>query len=231
MFLTEEEKRHTAYHEAGHTLVGKLLPGAEKIHKVTIIPRGMALGVTQPLPEKDQYDISRDQATKKITMLMGGRAADELAIGEPTAGASNDIEKATELARRMVCEWGMSERLGPIAFGRKEGEVFLGREFSQHQDFSQETAVAIDDEVRRIVTGCYEHAKELLSQNMDQLHRLAEALLEYETLDAEEIDMVLRGESLSSRRRASELRGFEQKDAKKNRGFLGGLVPAAEGKS
>jgi cell division protease FtsH len=228
MFLTEEEKRHTAYHEAGHALIGKLLPGSDRVHKVTIIPRGMALGVTQQLPEKDVLDITRDQALKKIAMMMGGRAADELVVGQPTAGASNDIEKATELAKKMVCEWGMSDRLGPLAFGKKEESVFLGREFGQAPDYSQQTALTIDEEVKAIVTGQYQQARDILSQNLEKLHTLAEALLEYEVLDGEEIDRVLRGENLPSRRRVSEGRPAGE-PAKKPRGFFGGLVPV-EGK-
>jgi cell division protease FtsH len=223
MFMTEEEKKHTAYHEAGHTLVAMLIPGSTPIHKVTIIPRGMALGVTQSVPERDVLDISRDQAAKKIAMMMGGRAADELIIGEPTAGASNDIEKATELARRMVCDWGMSAKLGPLAFGQKEGEVFLGREFSQKSNYSEQTAILIDAEIKDIVTTEYHRAKSLLQENIDKLHKVAEALLEYETLDGGEVAMIIKGETLSRPKHAEPKQPQDQ--AKKPRGLFSGLVP------
>lgn len=193
LIIGEEEKRNTAYHEAGHTLVAKLIPGTDPIHKVTIIPRGMALGLTQQLPEEEKFTQSREQAEASLAILMGGRCAEELIFGHQTTGAGNDIEKATELARRMVCEWGMSEKLGPLAFGKREDTVFLGRDFTQHPDYSESTAVKIDEEIRRLVTENYHRAKTLLTDHRDILCRLAEALLEYETLTSEQIDQVIQG--------------------------------------
>jgi len=197
MIMSDEEKKTTAYHEAGHTLVAKLIPGTDPVHKVTIIPRGMALGLTQQLPEKDKYIQSRKYTEDMIAILMGGRCAEELIFQEQTTGAGNDIEKATEIARRMVCEWGMSDRLGPLAFGKKEEQIFLGREIAQHQDYSESTAVLIDDEVKKVILANYERAKKLLGENKDKLHNVALALLDRESLDGEEIDRVLRGEKLS----------------------------------
>ncbi len=196
MVIDEDEKRNTAYHEAGHTLVAKLLPGTDPVHKVTIIPRGMALGLTQQLPEQEKYSQSREQAENHIAILMGGRLAEEIFFSQKTTGAGNDIEKATELARRMVCEWGMSEKLGPLTYGKKEEMVFLGKEIAQHQDYSENTAMEIDAEVRSIVLGNYERAKRLLLEHKDTLQNLAEALLEYETLNTEQIDQVVRGVKL-----------------------------------
>ncbi|MBI4412115.1 MAG: ATP-dependent metallopeptidase FtsH/Yme1/Tma family protein [Deltaproteobacteria bacterium] len=196
MIISDEEKKTTAYHEAGHTLAAKMIPGTDPVHKVTIIPRGMALGVTQQLPEKDKYMQSKKQAEDMIAILMGGRCAEELIFAEQTSGAGNDLEKATDIARRMVCEWGMSERLGPLTFGKKEEQIFLGREIAQHQDYSESTAVMIDDEVKKIVVTNYERTKKLLKDNLDKLHHLAEALLEQESLDGDQIDRVIRGERL-----------------------------------
>ncbi|MDL1871724.1 ATP-dependent metallopeptidase FtsH/Yme1/Tma family protein [Deltaproteobacteria bacterium PRO3] len=197
MIISDEEKKTTAYHEAGHTLVARLIPGTEPVHKVTIIPRGMALGLTQQLPEEEKHSHSKDYAENMIAILMGGRLAEELIFGQKTTGAGNDIEKATDLARKMVCEWGMSEKLGPLAFGKKEEAIFLGREFAQHQDYSERTAAEIDHEVRDIVTRNYERAKDLLKNHLTELHALAEALLERETLTSEEINQVIRGEKLA----------------------------------
>jgi cell division protease FtsH len=196
MVLTETEKRTTAYHEAGHTLVGKFLPGTDPIHKVTIIPRGMALGVTQTLPMEDRVSLTKDRAENSIAFLMGGRLAEELVLSQKTTGAGNDIERATELARRMVCEWGMSDVLGPLSFGKKEEAIFLGREISQHRDYSEQTAQTIDREVRDIVERNYQRAREILTQKLDILHSLAKALLEYETIDGEEVDRIVRGEKI-----------------------------------
>ncbi len=196
MVLTETEKRTTAYHEAGHTLVGKFLPGTDPIHKVTIIPRGMALGVTQTLPVEDRVSLTKDRAENSIAFLMGGRLAEELVLNQKTTGAGNDIERATELARRMVCEWGMSDVLGPLSFGQKEEAIFLGREISQHRDYSEQTAQTIDREVRDIVERNYQRAREILTQKLDILHNLAKALLEYETIDGEEVDRIVRGEKI-----------------------------------
>ncbi len=193
MIISDEEKRNTAYHEAGHTLVAKLLPGTDPIHKVTIIPRGRALGLTQQLPLDEKHTYSRDYLLNNITVLMGGRVAEELVFNHMTTGAGNDIERATELARKMVCEWGMSERLGPLAFGKKEEQIFLGREIAQHKDYSEKTAVEIDEEITSIVTQCYSKAKKILSENSETLHRLAETLLEREVLDGEEIERIVKG--------------------------------------
>ncbi len=196
MVLTETEKRTTAYHEAGHTLVGKFLPGTDPIHKVTIIPRGMALGVTQTLPMEDRVSLTKDRAENSIAFLMGGRLAEELVLNQKTTGAGNDIERATDLARRMVCEWGMSDVLGPLSFGKKEEAIFLGREISQHRDYSEQTAQTIDREVRDIVERNYQRARDILTQKLEILHSLAKALLEYETIDGEEVDRIVRGEKI-----------------------------------
>ena len=195
MILSEEEKRMISYHESGHTLVARSLPGTDPVHKVTIIPRGMALGLTQQLPLDEKHIHSKDQAENTISVLMGGRCAEELIFKQKTTGAGDDIDKATDLARKMVCEWGMSD-LGPLAFGRKEGEVFLGRDFVQHQEYSEKTAVAIDEEVTKIVSQNYDRAKRILEEKIDALHRLAQALLEFESLDGEQIDKIIRGEKL-----------------------------------
>src|SRR5205814_8380618 len=184
--MSNEEKRNTAYHEAGHTLVGIKVPNADPIHKVSIIPRGMALGVTMQLPEADRYSHTRDYLEGQIAIMMGGRIAEEIFLNHMTTGAANDIEKATELARKMVCEFGMSG-LGPITYGKKEEQIFLGREIAQHRDFSESTAVEIDKEVRRFVDDGYKSAVDILSHHRDTLIRMAHALLEREVLDAPEI--------------------------------------------
>jgi cell division protease FtsH len=191
MIISEEEKKDTAYHEAGHALVAKLTPGADPIHKVTIIPRGHALGVTQQLPIDERHIYPKEYLITNITTLMGGRAAEGLVLKRFTTGAGNDIEKATELARKMVCEWGMSEALGPLAFGQKEEQIFLGREISQHRDYSEKTAQEIDQEIRGIVMGCYERAEQVLKKNIKRLHALAKTLLERESLSGEEIDQII----------------------------------------
>ena len=177
MIISDEEKRNTAYHEAGHALVAKLLPGADPIDKVTIIPRGMALGLTQQLPMDEKHTYPREYLLNNLVILFGGgRVAEELVLEHTTTGAGNDIEKATDLARRMVCEWGMSEKLGPMTFGKKEGEIFPGRDFTQKADYSQSTAVEIDAEIRRIIQESYHRAKELLKTNLGLLHKVAEKL-------------------------------------------------------
>ena len=191
MMLTDEEKRTTAYHEAGHALMAKLLPGTDPVHKVTIIPRGRALGVTMQLPTDDRHNYSKDFLYNNLAILMGGRVAEELVLHHVTTGAGNDLERATDLARKMVCEWGMSEKLGPLTFGRKEEEIFLGREIATKRDFSDQIALDIDLEIRRLVTENYERAKRILTENMASLKALAEALLEKEVLDAPEIDAIL----------------------------------------
>ena len=196
MVLTEQEKRTTAFHEAGHTLVGKFLPGTDPIHKVTIIPRGMALGVTQTLPNEDRVNLSKEKAENNIAFLMGGRVAEELVLNQKTTGAGNDIERATELARKMVCEWGMSDVLGPLTFGQKEEAIFLGREIAQHRDYSEQTAQTIDREVRDIVERNYRRARDILSTKLSLLNDLAKALLEYETLDGDEVERIVQGQKI-----------------------------------
>ncbi len=194
MIISDQEKRNTAYHEAGHTLVAKMLPETDPIHKVTIIPRGRALGLTQQLPMDEKHTYPKTYLLDSLAVLMGGRAAEELVLEEKTSGAGNDIERATETARKMICQWGMSERLGPLAFGQKEEQIFLGREFAQHKDYSEETAVLIDQEIREVVTEAYERAKKILTDNMNILHALAEALLERETLVEREIEAIIAGD-------------------------------------
>ena len=199
MVISEREKRTTAYHEAGHTLVARILPGSDPVHKVTIIPRGPALGVTQQLPAEDRLSYTKEWAENRIAICLGGRIAEELIFGQMTTGAGNDIEKATELARKMVCEWGMSEKMGPLTFGHKEEQPFLGRDMGHHQDYSEETARAIDAEVKRIIMEGYERAHKALSENIEQLKRVAEALLEHETIDTADIDVILSGGTIQRR--------------------------------
>ena len=191
MIISDEEKRTTAYHEAGHALVAKLLPGTDPVHKVTIIPRGMALGLTQQLPLDEKYTYPREYLLNNLVILFGGRVAEELVLNQVTTGAGNDIEKATDLVRRMVCEWGMSEKLGPMAFGRKEEEIFLGRDLTQKADYSKTTAIQIDAEIRCIIQESYQRAKALLSANLRLLHEIAEKLLEKEVLEGSEIDAIV----------------------------------------
>ncbi|BCB95899.1 ATP-dependent zinc metalloprotease FtsH [Dissulfurispira thermophila] len=191
MVLSDTEKRNTAYHEAGHALVAKLTPGTDPIHKVSIIPRGRALGVTQQLPIDDRYTYSKDYLEKTLNVLLGGRAAEEIALHHMTTGAGNDLERATELARKMVTEWGMSERLGPLTFGKKDEQIFLGREIAKHKDYSEKTAEEIDDEIKKIVTSAYERAKKILKDNYDLLDALAHALLERETMEGHDIDKLI----------------------------------------
>jgi len=191
MILSDEEKRITAYHEAGHTLVAKLLPGTDPIHKVTIIPRGRALGLTQQLPVDERHTYPKSYLFNNLAILLGGRVAEEIVLNECTTGAGNDLERATDLARKMVCEWGMSDTLGPVTFGKREEHIFLGREIAQHKDYSEDTAIKIDQEVRRIVTDAYERAKNLLSEHINCLHDIAQALLEKESLDSKAIDEIL----------------------------------------
>jgi cell division protease FtsH len=191
LVLSEEEKRTTAYHEAGHALIAKLIPGTDPVHKVTIIPRGRALGVTMQLPTDDRHGYSKGYLYNQLAILMGGRVAEELVLKEMTTGAGNDLERATDLARKMVCEWGMSEKMGPLTFGKQNEQVFLGRELGSQRDFSESIAMEIDQEVKRLVTENYERAKRLLTENMASLKRLAEALLEKEVLDGSDIDNIL----------------------------------------
>jgi cell division protease FtsH len=192
MIISETEKRTIAYHEAGHALVADLLPGADPLHKVTIIPRGRALGLTQQLPADDKYNYSRDYLVNRITILLGGRAAEEIVFQQQTTGAGDDLEKATDMARKMVCEWGMSDKMGPLTFGKGEEHIFLGREVARPKDFSEETAVLIDSEIKRIVVECATRARHMIESNLEKLHALARALLERESLDGEEIARILR---------------------------------------
>ncbi len=191
MILSDEEKRITAYHEAGHTLVAKLIPGTDPIHKVTIIPRGRALGLTQQLPVDEKHTYPKSYLFNNLAILLGGRVAEELVLNECTTGAGNDIERATDLARKMVCEWGMSETIGPLAFGKRGEPIFLGREISQSKDYSEDTAIKIDQEVRRIVTEAYQRAKDLVRDHINCLHDIAQALLERESLDSKAIEQIL----------------------------------------
>jgi cell division protease FtsH len=202
MIITDEEKKVTAFHEAGHAILAALLPHADPLHKVTIIPRGMALGLTQQLPTEEKHNWSREQILDRIAVSMGGRIAEEVMFGQITTGAQNDIEQATELSRKMVCEWGMSEALGPLTYGKKEEQIFLGKEFNRHQDYSEATALKIDAEIKRIVTEQYERANQLLTEKRPQLVAVAEALLEYEVLDAPQLHQILAGEALTIKRPA-----------------------------
>jgi cell division protease FtsH len=191
MVISEEEKKNTAYHEAGHTLVAKFIPGTDPVHKVSIIPRGRALGVTMQLPIEDKHSYSKESLMNKIAVLMGGRAAEEIIFNMTTTGAGNDIERATELARKMVCEWGMSERMGPVTFGKKDEQIFLGRDMASHKNYSEATAVEIDEEIRKIVEESYTRVHTLLSDNVDMLHRLSLVLIEKENLTGAEVDGII----------------------------------------
>ena len=191
MVISDEEKRNTSYHEVGHTLVARLMPGTDPIHKVTIIPRGRALGLTQQLPIDEKHTYPKKYLEDNISILLGGRAAEELVLHDFTTGAGNDIERATNLARKMVCEWGMSDKMGPLSYGKKEEQIFLGREFATHKDYSEETAKNIDAEVISIVTRNYEKAKKLLTDHIDILHKIAGELLEKEVLNGVEIDALI----------------------------------------
>ncbi len=205
MVITDSEKKVTAYHEAGHALVAHETPGSDPLHKVTIIPRGMALGLTQQLPENDKHNYTKEFVEGQIAILMGGRCAEKMFLNTETTGAANDIEVATERARKMVTEWGMSPVMGPLTFGKKEEQIFLGREISQHRDYSEDTAIQIDREVKRIVEEGYMRAWNCLESNREGLTRLAEALLEYETLDSWEIDAILKGQPLAKPKAAAAI--------------------------
>jgi len=196
MIISDAEKRVTAIHEAGHALLTVLLPHADPIHKVTIIPRGMALGLTQQLPADEKHNYSREYLNDQIAILLGGRIAEEITMDSLTTGAGNDLERATELSRKMVCEWGMSDAMGPLTFGKKEEQIFLGREIAQHQDYSEDTALKIDHEVKRFVTDNYERARQLLTASKETLVKIAEALLAREVLDAEQVRRLAAGLTL-----------------------------------
>jgi cell division protease FtsH len=193
MIVTEDEKKVTAIHEAGHALVAALLPNADPVHKVTIIPRGMALGVTLQLPEEDKHNYSRDFLQDQLAILLGGRIAEEITNGKMTTGAGNDIERVTDLAHKMVCEWGMSDKLGPMTYGKKEEQIFLGRELSKSQNYSEATAVAIDAEVKRFVQGGYDRAKQILTDNKAALIKIADELMIREVLDADQVKKLANG--------------------------------------
>ena len=195
MVMSEEDKRNTAYHEAGHAIVGRLVPSHDPVYKVTIIPRGKALGVTMFLPEKDSYSQDKEQLESIISSLFGGRIAEELTLGKDhvTTGASNDIERATQIARNMVTKWGLSEKLGPLTYSEDEGEIFLGRSITKHKEVSDETAHLIDEEIRVFIDRNYARAEKLLKKNMDKLHMMADALMKYETIDADQIDDIMAG--------------------------------------
>jgi cell division protease FtsH len=195
MLLSEDDKRDTAYHEAGHVLVAAKRKHSDPLHKVTIIPRGMALGVTMHLPEEDKHTVTKDYLETQLAILMGGRCAEEIFMDRMTTGAGNDIVRATELARKMVCEYGMSE-LGPLTYGKKEEQIFLGREIAQSRDYSDDTAKEIDRLVKQFVDMGYKSAHQILEENRDVMHRMAIALLERETLDAAEIDLLIQGKEL-----------------------------------
>jgi cell division protease FtsH len=199
MIISDEEKRNTAYHEAGHALVAFIMPNGDPIHKVTIIPRGRALGVTQQLPVDDRHTYARKYLETALAVFMGGRVAEELHLDSRTTGAGNDFERATEMARKMVCEWGMSEAIGPLTYGKQEEQIFLGREIAQHRDYSEATAIEIDKEVKRLIMEGYNKARSILEENSEALVRIAETLLEREVLDAEQIGALVRGETLPAK--------------------------------
>jgi cell division protease FtsH len=195
MVMNEKEKELTAYHEAGHAIIGRLVPGHDPVYKVSIIPRGRALGVTMFLPTEDKYSYSKQTLESQISSLYGGRLAEELIFGEEavTTGASNDIQRATELAHNMVTKWGLSDNMGPLSYGEDEGEVFLGRSVTQHKAVSDLTAKQIDEDVRRVINRNYERAKQLLIDNMDKLHTMSKLLMKYETIDSDQIDAIMEG--------------------------------------
>ena len=218
MIMTEEEKLATAYHEGGHALVNLLVPGNDPLHKVTIIPRGRALGVTMSLPERDKLSYSKQWCEARIATMFGGRIAEQLIYGEDhlNTGASSDIMQATELARRMVTEWGMSEKLGPLRYNENQQEVFLGHAITQRQNMSEDTAKLIDEEIRRIVTGGERKAREVLSVNRDKLESITQALMEFETITGEEVNALMRGERI-----------VRAADDEESKGPAGPAVPAA----
>jgi cell division protease FtsH len=203
MIINDEEKKVTAVHEAGHALLAMVLPHADPVHKVTIIPRGMALGVTMQLPVEDKHNYTREYLNDQISILLGGRIAEEITMNGMTTGAGNDLERSTELARKMVCEWGMSDAMGPLTFGKKEEQIFLGREIAQHQDYSEDTAIRIDHEIKRFVTSNYERARAVLEQHKAALLRIAEELLAREVLDSEQVRRIIAGEALEEHKPAS----------------------------
>jgi cell division protease FtsH len=227
MIISDAEKRVTAIHEAGHALLAVLLPHADPIHKVTIIPRGMALGLTQQLPADEKHNYSRDYLNDQIAILLGGRIAEEITMQSLTTGAGNDLERATDLARRMVCEWGMSDAMGPLTFGKKEEQIFLGREIAQHQDYSEDTALKIDQEVRRFVTNNYERAQALLSRSRETLVKIADALLAREVLDAEQVKRLAAGQPLDEAAPvAARVASPDEDDARPRQKERAAIVPS-----
>ncbi len=228
MIISDDEKRSTAYHESGHVLVAKLTPGSDPVHKVTIIPRGRALGITSYLPIDERHSYSKEYLETRLVHLLGGRAAEKIVLNHFTTGAGNDIERATDIARKMVCEWGMSEKLGPVTFGKKDEEIFLGREIAQHRDYSEETARIIDEEIKRIVQEAADKAEQLLRDNIELLHRLAEALLKYEILDGHQIDQIIAGEPMDP---PKHKRGTTKPRTRRVRKKTEKAAPKAEGDS
>src|SRR5439155_16894628 len=229
MIISDHEKRVTAVHEAGHALLAVLLPHADPIHKVTIIPRGMALGLTQQLPTDEKHNYSRDYLNDQIGILLGGRIAEEITMDSLTTGAGNDLERATELARRMVCEWGMSDAMGPLTFGKKEEQIFLGREIAQHQDYSEDTALKIDQEVKRFVTAAYDRSHKALSENKTTLVKMADELLAREVLDAEQVKRIVAGLPLEDAQAAlprAAAAPVEEDEARPHKKERAPIVPA-----
>lgn len=221
LIISEKEKKTTAYHESGHVIVAKMIPESDPVHKVTIIPRGRALGVTTYLPIDEKHTYSKEYLEAMIAYAMGGRAAEKLIFNEYTTGASNDIERATGMARKMVCEFGMSERLGPISYGQKQEEIFLGREISQHRDYSESTQIMIDDEIKKIIQSGMDKAEKILTDNIEKLHKMSDILLEREILDSVEIDMIMKGE---------ELPPFQKPETDNSAGNNSGIVSEKEKK-
>jgi cell division protease FtsH len=228
MIISESEKKVTAIHEAGHALVAVMLPNADPLHKVTIIPRGMALGLTMQLPIDEKHNYSREYLEDQIAILLGGRIAEEITLGSITTGAGNDLERATEMARKMVCEWGMSGAMGPLTFGKKEEQIFLGREIAQHQDYSEDTALRIDQEVKRFVTDNYTKAQNILLEHKQKVLDMADALLARETLDAEQVRRICQGIPLdepTSGTPASPPRAATTPPAKERPGIVPAIPP------
>jgi cell division protease FtsH len=225
LIITEEEKKVTAYHEAGHALLAALVPHADPLHKVTIIPRGMALGLTQQLPDEEKHNWTKEALDARIAVFMGGRIAEDMTFQQITTGAQNDIEQATEMARKMVCEWGMSESLGPLTYGKKEEQIFLGKEFNRHQDYSEATAQKIDSEIKKVVTEQYSHATRLLTENRDALERIAVALLEHEVLDAAQLKQLIAGEPLETKPAEPSPPPVRQTRDEEGEQGMGGLLP------
>jgi cell division protease FtsH len=231
LIMTDEDKRATAYHEAGHALVATLTPGADPVHKVTIIPRGMALGVTMTMPEEDRYSMTREQIMAMIKHAMGGRAAEDLVFGHLSTGAANDLRQATEHARRMVCQYGMSERVGPVALGDDGGDVFLGRDFVTRKEYSEKKAQEVDEEIAKILMGTYEEAKQLLIDHREVLDRVSQALLERETLEGAELRLLIEGKTLPPLPPPVVASGPpppERADAKPSKRFPGEKLPDPE---